>query len=78
MTALRRFVYERDRGMCQECGKWVSFKACHLAHIRNKRMWGDSPENACIKHADCHLVLEHNPKSCPVKPEELRIKWPRA
>lgn len=65
MTELRQFVYDRDKGLCAGCGKWVSFTDCHLAHIRNKRMWGDNPENAHIKHFYCHIVLEHNPKACP-------------
>jgi hypothetical protein len=71
LTALRDLVWKRDRGICHECKKRCDRKNWHMAHRRNKRMWGDNEKNACVKHPHCHLVIEHTnggaQKICPPK-----------
>lgn len=65
---LRRQCFERDKGICQVCMQPVHPDAWHMAHVRGKRMWGDSLENVKTTHPHCHLVTLHNPKSVPRKP----------
>ena len=76
MDALRMFVFLRDKGCCTKCGRRVALTeedatwrmpTMHLAHIRNKRNHGDTPENTRSRCPECHLVGDHNPKSVPPK-----------
>lgn len=74
LTALRSECYDRDKGRCVDCGRYLIFESgywnsMHMAHIGNKRMYGDTIENVLTKCDDCHLVKEHNPKSVPAKPK---------
>lgn len=76
-NAMRKFRFEiwmRDGKSCVKCGQEVSFNGkradippMHLAHKRNKRMHGDTPENCITACPTCHLVGMHNPKPCPPK-----------
>jgi hypothetical protein len=66
LTNLRKQRYEIDKGLCQDkdCGVWVPLDGpltvrAHLAHVRNKRMYGDTLENTRIKCYHCHIELEH-------------------
>ena len=73
--ALRLACFMRDGGKCtgEGCGKRVYLTArwredqMHMAHIRNKRMYGDTLENVTTRCQDCHLIGMHNPKSVPPK-----------
>lgn len=72
LTDLRWACYERDYRHCVVCRRWLRFEAgeensMHMAHVQNKRMYGDTLHNVRSKCAHCHLVLEHNPKSVPRK-----------
>jgi 5-methylcytosine-specific restriction endonuclease McrA len=72
LEALRRACFERDHYRCVNCGVGVIFErgywySGHMAHVRNKRMYGDTLENVRTKCMNCHLVEEHNPKSVPRK-----------
>lgn len=56
----------------RRCLKRVRFErgypdSGHMAHKQNKRMYGDVIENVDTNCEHCHLVLDHNPKSCPKK-----------
>lgn len=47
---LRELCFERDVGMCVVCGVGLLLKrgywnSMEMAHIRGKRMWGDSLDN---------------------------------
>lgn len=75
---VREQRYAEQGGRCLKCGKKVPlngdiFTRGHLAHKRNKRMWGDGPENIKgIECPTCHLVIEHQygpsgQKPCPKK-----------
>jgi len=63
LTALRYECWKRDEHRCQECGK-----VCHpfprfdgdpdaydMAHIRNKRMYGDTLDNVRTLCHKCHM-----------------------
>jgi 5-methylcytosine-specific restriction endonuclease McrA len=67
MTEMREQVFDRDKGLCVRCGKPGS----DLSHKRNKRMWGDSPENTEVMCRNCHrLFHQYGPsfeKPCPPK-----------
>lgn len=72
LTQLRWDCYYRDGQRCVTCKRWVRFESgewdsMHMAHVRNKRMYGDTLDNVRTKCGECHLVLEHNPKSVPKK-----------
>lgn len=67
MKALRIAVFLRDGGRCTKCKRrlvlepWSMFQedAMHLAHIRNKRNFGDTLQNCVAKCMRCHLIVEH-------------------
>lgn len=74
MDKLRNDVYMRDEGRCVACKKFVMFYApsehddsMHLAHRRNKRMWGDSIDNVDAQCGNCHR-LEHAYGKDRIKP----------
>lgn len=78
MEALRLACFLRDDGKCTDCGRRVAILTpfykngerippMHMAHLRNKRMYGDTLENVTTRCQDCHLVGMHNPKSVPPK-----------
>ena len=68
-TLFRKAVYERARGMCDECGlpapllddgRFNVFTCGHVAHIRSRGAGGgDTLDNVKWKCWECHLVLEH-------------------
>jgi len=63
---LREECFRRARGRCTKCGRLLQ-PGWHMAHIRNRRMFGDVISNVRARCADCHLVGDHNPKSVPPK-----------
>lgn len=86
---LRLQCFERDGYKCQhmvvvavdwklgklykKCEASVTWESGHMAHIRNKRMWGDDISNVITKCARCHIGIEHSygpsgVKPCPPKP----------
>ena len=80
LEALRDACWERDKGECQTCASplirypaWEGDpNAYHMAHIRNKRMYGDTLENVRALCGCCHTrdKAEHNcgGKPLPRKP----------
>lgn len=71
----------RDNGVCQRCGRLTSLalpqehpSSFHMAHRRNKRMWGDTLENVQTECGDCHRKYHQNgpsmEKPCPPKPKD--------
>lgn len=74
LGALKLETFERDGWTCRECRRGVCVDVglfhparAHWAHLRGKRMWGDSLENSRTLCSGCHHA-EHNPKACPTKP----------
>ena len=79
LEALRDACLARDKGRCVVCACVVSKDAdhmlpwsFHMAHIRNKRMWGDTLENVrtlCgFHHRQEHQQGPTRQKPCPPKP----------
>lgn len=74
LETLRLTCFERDGGRCQQCGCFLLYRrryeldpiAFEMAHLRGKRMWGDSLENVRSLCFTCHKD-EHQPKACPPK-----------
>lgn len=61
LADLRLACYMRDKSECQECGRCTLYGAHHLkdwsyhmAHIKAKRMGGDSLENVRTLCGACH------------------------
>lgn len=65
--ALREFrkkIYVRDKGLCQNCGKFVpltisgyfdKFLCAHIHHLKTRGSGGeDVPENVVLLCWDCH------------------------
>jgi 5-methylcytosine-specific restriction endonuclease McrA len=78
LEALRLSCFIRDGWKCKECGKGVALRphecawSAHMAHIKAKRIGGDSLDNVRTLCGDCHRK-EHNygpsmTKPCPPKP----------
>jgi 5-methylcytosine-specific restriction endonuclease McrA len=63
MTKLRLACWERDQGICQVCGVSTFWEArfdgdpqaYHMAHIRNKRNYGDTLDNVQCLCARDHM-----------------------
>jgi len=68
-TEFKREIYERDKGICQKCGRWFPpldqegqfdvFRCAHLSHKKCRTKYGDVPENAEIGCFDCHIANGH-------------------
>jgi 5-methylcytosine-specific restriction endonuclease McrA len=61
LAELRVECYFRDKGICQRCGRKTVFglnQECddsfHMAHRRNKSMWGDTLGNVQTECGACH------------------------
>ena len=83
MLKLRGIAFLRSEGRCEmrdghgvRCGYPITFENSELAHVRNRRMFGDTLDNvlmSCKERFDgrlgCH-ALSHNAggKPCPKKP----------
>lgn len=65
MGSIRKQVYIRDHGECQDCGKKLPlngsvFQRAHFAHIKGRGQGGeDSVENGQILCHDCHIIVQH-------------------
>lgn len=76
---LKLLRYAMDGGKCQRCDRqtWLSLPdtavdSSHLAHIRNKRMHGDSIENTQTECGDCHRKY-HNYGPSMEKPVPAKV-----
>ena len=76
---LREACWKRDLGKCRICGSFTWFHAhhewnhsYHMAHIKAKRMGGDSLENVRTLCGQCHRKEHAYGKSMqkPVPPKE--------
>jgi len=52
----RRRVWERDRGICQHCGRLVSLRECHVDHRRSGKLAGNEMSNLRILCRRCHVL----------------------
>jgi len=73
LEQMRWNCYVRDEGRCVVCQRRLRFErggfnSMHMAHVEGRGAGGsDTLENVQTKCFDCHIVLEHNPKSVPSK-----------
>lgn len=74
LKAQRLRIFERDKGICQDCGREVLFNApeewgnsFHRAHIRGKRMWQDGDDNVKTSCGGCHRKHHTGGKVVPAK-----------
>lgn len=64
--ATRRRVYERERGCCQRCGRFVFGKLAQVHHIVKVK---DNPilklqeDNLRLLCPECHMIEEHGEKN---------------
>jgi predicted CxxxxCH...CXXCH cytochrome family protein len=70
----------RDRGVCQRCGKPTypnlpdtANDSYHMAHKRNKRMWGDTLDNVQTECGSCHRAWHLNGPTM-TKPVPAKVK----
>lgn len=54
MSELRQGSWEERGALCFYCRLPCSEVLGELAHIRGKRMWGDTKENTAPAHKECH------------------------
>ncbi len=74
---LRLLRWTLSKGICQQCGRMTLLnprfdgdpEAYDMAHIRNRRMYGDTLENTMtLCHADHMKSHNAGGKPCPTKP----------
>jgi len=65
----RKNVYDRDEGICQYCGKTVSFTKFTIEHVNPRSMGGESNWRNCV----CSCVA-CNSKKADRKPEHSGMK----
>jgi 5-methylcytosine-specific restriction endonuclease McrA len=81
---LRRQCWERDGGLCQECGCYTIYDApsdwllsYHMAHIQAKRMGGDSLDNVRTLCGKCHRTQHaYGPSMTKPVPRKVRDEDP--
>lgn len=59
---MRSVIYERERGCCQRCGKFVFGRAAHVHHVvpvkKNSNLKLD-PNNLRLLCSKCHVIEEN-------------------
>jgi 5-methylcytosine-specific restriction endonuclease McrA len=74
LQAQRIRIFERDKGLCHDCGIPVLFNApeewdnsFHRAHLRGKRNFGDDDSNVKTSCGKCHRAHHAGHKPVPPK-----------
>ncbi|PDZ12775.1 endonuclease [Bacillus pseudomycoides] len=60
--AMRSFVYEREQGCCQRCGRFVFGRQAHVHHvisIRKNPLLKLDPNNLRLLCPGCHMIEEN-------------------
>ncbi|USK91505.1 HNH endonuclease [Rossellomorea marisflavi] len=74
---LRSFVYERDKGCCQRCGKFVFGKQAHAHHIvpvRIKPSLMLDADNIMMLCNKCHPIVEEETME-KYFPRKKKFNW---
>lgn len=61
----REYIYERDKGCCQRCGKFVFGRDAHVHHIvpiQEDESMKLEPTNLKLLCKDCHMIEENEVK----------------
>lgn len=69
--SMRQFVYERERGCCQVCGKFVFGKQAQVHHIvpvAKNPLLKLEPKNLMLVCPKCHVKVENDNKPKKVFP----------
>lgn len=69
--SLSAFVYERENGHCQRCGKFVFGRRAHRHHIKPVKDYPDlklEPNNIRLLCPECHIIEENEDKPKKVYP----------
>lgn len=67
----RSFIYERERGCCQRCGKFVFGRQAHVHHvieIKKDATLKLDPNNLMLLCPQCHILEENKDKKEKVFP----------
>lgn len=68
---VRQFVYEREHGNCQRCGKFVYGRNAHVHHIvtvKDNELLKLEPNNLMLLCAKCHPIVENEDNDKKVFP----------
>lgn len=63
--AKRQEVYERERGCCQRCGRFVFGKLAqvhHIVKVKDNSLLKLQEDNLCLLCPACHMVEEYGEK----------------
>jgi 5-methylcytosine-specific restriction enzyme A len=74
---LRSFVYERDKGCCQRCGKFVFGKLAHAHHIvpvQIKPSLKLDADNVTLLCNKCHPIVEEETME-KYFPRKKKFNW---
>ena len=69
--SMRSFVYQREHGCCQRCGKFVFGRAAHVHHvvpIKKNPLLKLDPNNLRLLCRDCHMIEENEDNAQKVFP----------
>ncbi|NSS83791.1 HNH endonuclease [Enterococcus faecalis] len=68
---MREVIYERDRGCCKCCGKFVFGRKAHVHHIvpiKNNPLLKLDPNNLILLCSECHPIVEQETETKKVFP----------
>jgi 5-methylcytosine-specific restriction enzyme A len=74
---LRSFVYERDKGCCQRCGKFVFGKQAHAHHVvpvQIKPSLKLDADNIMLLCNKCHPIVEEETME-KYFPQKKKFNW---
>lgn len=69
--SMREYIYERDKGCCSRCGKFVFGKSAHVHHkvpVKDNRLLKLDPINLILLCPTCHTIEENKDKKEKVFP----------
>lgn len=73
----RDFIYERDKGRCQRCGKFVFGRDAHVHHVIpisvDERLKLE-PNNLKLLCKDCHMIEENELKEKNIPSYFMNLK----
>lgn len=68
---MRQFIYEREHGCCQRCGKFVFGRNAHVHHIvpiKDNELLKLDPNNLMLLCSKCHPIVENETEKKKVFP----------
>jgi 5-methylcytosine-specific restriction enzyme A len=75
--ALKAFCYQRDKGCCRRCGKFVFGKSAQHHHIKPRRLYPEfalDPENVMTVCPPCHAILDME-NGVNKQPKKEKFNW---